>query len=257
MKNITIWVVSGSLLLAPAMNGFAQDKEEESTKIVPVEIYTCNYNDGKGPSDLDAWADRWNAWADSANSAPYSGYTMTPFYYGEEQDFDFIWLGVSPDAVSMGRAYDQFLADSGSLRAEFNEMATCGAHSNFATMNFKQPPDDDATSFILTFSDCSIKEGKTFSDVDPALKAWAEYRGANGSEAGLWVLFPAYGGGKVEFDFKWVASYRSLESLGVDYDQYASGGWQKAQELFSDVLSCDVSRAYTAKQRRDGMPDED
>jgi len=257
MKSIAIWAASCGLLLSPAMNCFAQETEPEAPKIVPVELYVCNFNDGKGPSDLDAWSTQWNAWADSANLAPYSGYTLAPFYFGNDQDFDFIWLGVSPDAVSMGRAYDQYSTSSGSLAADFNEMADCGAHSNFATMNIKKPPEDDATSFILTFSDCKIDEGKTFDDVHPALKAWAEYRSANGSEAGMWVMWPAYGGGKVEFDFKWITSYRSHESLGVDYDQYVSGGYEKGGELFSGLLDCDVSRAYVTTQRRDGIPDDD
>jgi hypothetical protein len=258
MKKTLSWLTVGSLLLgAAAGNTHAADSADDPPKMVPVEIYVCNFNGGKGPADLDTWSKKWNEWYDAQSSAPYSGYSLTPFYYGNDQDFDFLWLGVSPDMTSMGLAYDEYFAKGGSLAAEFNAMADCGAHSNFATMNIKPPPDDDATSFFLSFSDCKIKEGKEWSDAHTALSAWADYRKAHGSEAGMWVMWPAYGGGKVEFDFKFIVSHRSLEKLGADWDQYASGGYEKSGELFDSVLDCDVSRAYHAQQRRDGIPDDE
>jgi hypothetical protein len=258
MKKTISWLTMGSLLLsAAAGNALAQDDADEAPKIVPVEIYVCNFNEGKGPADLDNWSDKWKNWAETEGTAPYSGYTLTPFYHGDDQDFDFIWLGVSPDMTSMGRGYDEYFVKSGSLAGEFAAMADCSAHSNFATMNIKQPPDDDATSFVLSFSDCTIEEGKNWSDAYAALSGWAEYRDAHGSNSGMWVMWPAYGGGKVEFDFKFLVSHRSLEHLGADWDQYASGGYEKADELFNDVLDCDISRAYLARERRDGIPDDD
>lgn len=258
MKTILKWAAVCSLVMAAGTGStLAQDEESEGPGIIPVELYVCNYHDGKGPADLDSWTAKWNAWADAQAIAPYSAYTMTPFYYGPDQDFDFLWLGVSPDATALGRAHDAWLSKSGSLPADFAAFARCSVHSNFATMNVKQPPDDDATSFVLTFSDCKVGEGKTWDDVQPALSAWSEYRTSNGSQAGMWVMWPAYGGGAVEFDFKFVVSYRSYESLGVDYDQYASSGYKKAEELFEGVVDCDPSRSYNATQRRDGMPDED
>jgi hypothetical protein len=242
-----------TVLMAAIGSATAQDEAGEESPIFPVEIYTCNYHDGSGPAQLDQWVTKWNAWADTA-LAPYSAWTLTPFYYGDEQTFDFIWLGTSPDAATMGRAYDEFLRNP-ELNDHFEKIAHCDAHSNFATMNVKQPPDDDATSFVLNFSDCEVAEGKSWDDVGPALKAWSEYRTGHGSQAGMWVLWPAYGGGAVDFDFKFVTSYRDYASLGTDYDQYGKEGYKKADELFNGLLDCDVARSYVAVERRDGIPD--
>ena len=256
MKKTIQYVAICSLISASASgNLLAQDENDEGMNIVPVEIYACQYHDGKGPGDLKKWNDKWNKWADGQNVETYSAYILTPFYYGENQDFDFIWLGVSPDAASMGRAQDAWVSKSGSLPAEFAEFGVCNSHENYATMNVKQPPDDDAKAVVLSFSDCKVEEGKTWDDVGPALTAWAEYREANGSKAGMWVMWPAYGSGSVEYDFKFVTSYRSYESLGVDYDQYAAGGYAKAEELFSGVLDCDVARSYNAVEHRSGGED--
>ena len=245
-------------LLIPGAGALAQEEgdAEEGPSVFPVEIYVFNFHEGKGNDELDAWVGKWVAWAEGGLD-PYSAWTLTPFYFGADQDFDFIWLGASPDAATLGRAQDKYLAEAGSLEAEFNTFGHCDNHSNYATMNIKEPPDDDAPNFVLNFSDCSAKEGKTFDDVYPALQSWSEYRTGHGSEAGMWVMWPAFGGGDADFEFKFVTSYRTYEKLGEDYDQYAREGYKKAEELFSDLLDCDEARSYVARQRWDGIPDEE
>lgn len=252
----------GLLMLAGVSSTVAQEEGEvkgEAPAIVPVEIYICNFNEAKGPEDLNQWAEKWNAWIDSTSSAPepYSAWTLTPFYFGPDQDFDFIWLGTSPNATALGRAYDNWLNNSGTLQADFNQVATCETHSNFAALPIKEPAEREGTApFVLSFSDCNVADDKTIDDVMPAMRAWGEYRSAHGSGAGMWVLFPAYGGGGAEFDFKFVVSHRNHEALGADYDQYTQGGYTKAAELFSGVVDCDESRAYNAVWKRDGIPDD-
>lgn len=232
-----------------------EEDSDEGSSIFPVEIYACNFHDGKGAAELDQWVAKWNAWVDTTGVA-YSAWTLTPFYYGPNQTFDFLWLGVSPDAATLGQAHDKWLQNT-SLQAEFSQFGNCNAHGNFAAMNVKQPPDDESKSFVLNFSDCTIAEGKTFDDVGPALATWAEYRSGHGSESGMWVLWPAYGGGDADFDLKFVDSFPSYASLGADYDQYGKEGYKKADELFNGLLDCDDARSYVARERRDGIPDED
>ena len=105
MKKIftTASAVIAAALLSVAGNVGAEDEATEGSPIFPVEIFACNFHEGKGSSDLDQWVSQWNAWADKG-LAPYSAWTLTPFYYGEEQTIDFIWLGTSTDAATLGRA---------------------------------------------------------------------------------------------------------------------------------------------------------
>lgn len=248
--------ITAMLLGSAAATAQDEADAQEGPSVFPVEIYVCNYHDGKGGAELAAWSAKWAAWADGG-LAPYSAWTLTPFYFGGDQDFDFIWLGASPNAVAMGQAQDKWLAEGGSLAAEMDAIAHCSAHGNYATMNFKEPPDDESPNVVLNFSDCSAEEGKTFDDVYPALQAWSEYRSSHGSTAGMWVMWPAFGGGDADFDFKWVNSYRNYEALGQDYDQYSAEGWKKAEELFTGLLDCDEARSYVAVRRYDGIPDED
>ncbi len=103
--------------------------------------------------------------------------------------------------------------------------------------------------------DLKEAEGKSFDDdVAPAIRAWAEFRTETGSEAGHWMLFPAYGGGGEEFDFKWVVSHLNHEAQGADWDAYDP---ELDVELFDGVLDCDSSRVYNATNRRRAVDEEE
>ena len=217
----------------------------------PIELFACSYADGKGPADLDAAVNDFNAWADKHDVTEYSAWTLVPYYAGPEQEFDVLWLGGTEKAAALGRIQDTWLA-TGSMEAEqFNEVIPCDAHVNYSALQFKKPPErDNPNNIVVSFSDCKLSGDTTFDDLVPSLLEWAAYRDGHGSSSGMWVLFPAYGGGGEEFDFKFVASWQNLEEQGADYDQFNEGGWQKGNELFAGKVSCDSSRVYLATNRR-------
>ena len=254
MKRLIVSLASAGLVILGGIgNALADSHEEEKAEAaVPVELYACKYNDGKGPKDLDAATAKWNAWADDRGLNDYYASTLVPFYFGPEQEFDFLWLGVSPSAKGLGAAQDDWIANGGKIQDEFNKASTCDAHVNFAAVKFKSPPDrGDSDNFVVSFSDCTMADGVNFgNDIAPALGEWAAYEAEKGSQAGMWVLFPAYGGGGEEFDFKFVSSHSSLGEQGSDWDNYSESGWQKAEELFQGKLRCDSSRVYISTVRR-------
>ena len=106
-------LVTGLLLLASTGAVLAED--HVSSKIVPVELFTCNYHEGKGSADLDKAVDAWNKWADKQGWDSYAAWTLTPYYYGPEQEFDLIWLGAGKDAVALGKAQDAYLSEDAGL----------------------------------------------------------------------------------------------------------------------------------------------
>jgi hypothetical protein len=256
MKRVFLMLLSGSLMIAAGSNmAFAQD-EEDGNGAAPVEIYTCNYLEGKGPADLDKVIAKWNKWADGRELNDYSAWTLTPFFAGPDQEFDVIWMGASSTGGGLGAALDDWLASGSELQAEFDSVAPCDAHSMFAAVQFKDPPErEDPSNVVIAFSDCNVADGKSFTDdVAPALAAWGEHRAGQGSTAGHWAFFPVYGGGGEEFDFKFVASHGNLAEQGADFDSYDS---DKARELFAGNVSCDSSRVYMAQNRRMGESDDD
>ena len=259
MKRLLSILIPSTLMMSfgvAVADSHAGDAEEANVAS-PMEMYACTYNDGKGPADLDAATKKFNAWADKQEIDDYSAWTLVPFYSSPEQEFDVLWFGASEKAKTLGRVQDKWLATGSKESEAFAEAMTCDMHAAFAVLMMKQPPKrEDDSNFVVTFSDCEIADGMTFDDLYMPIKEWGEYKTENGSSAGHWVFFPSYGGGNEDYDFKWVSTASSFESLGADWDQFSESGWQKANELFRGRLSCDSSRAYVATPRRSAADDE-
>jgi hypothetical protein len=246
-------MMSSGIAVADSHEGDA----EEANVASPMEMYSCTYNEGKGPADLDAATMKFNAWADKQGIDDYSAWTLVPFYSSPEQEFDVLWFGASDKAKALGRVQDLWLATGSKESEAFAAVMNCDTHAAFAVLMMKQPPEsEDESDFVVTFSDCNIAEGMTFDDLYMPIKEWGEYKAENGSTAGHWVFFPSYGGGNEDYDFKWVSTADSFESLGANWDQFSESGWQKANELFRGKLSCDSSRVYVASTRRSAADDE-
>ena len=250
MKNtFVLSFITGFLLLLGSSTVAAQDG---GIHVIPVELFTCTYNDGKGSDDLDNVIEKWNAWADEQGMDDYSAWTLTPYYFSSEQKFDVIWLGAGKDAVALGKTQDTYMAESAGLHDAFSEVVSCDAHVNYASINHKAPP-DGATSRdgILTFSDCNFKEGATFAALGTAMAGWSQHLSDGGSNAAVFHWYPAYGGGQEEFDFKWLESHESLATLGADYERYGNGGgFEVRRNLLGHLIDCDSIRAYVSKNIR-------
>ncbi len=250
MNNKTT-IVTAALLLAWAGPAAAEEAEQESMLIYPVETWTCDYNDGKGPADLDKAVANWNKWMDENDGEAYGAMTVTPWYYGEDT-FDVGWIGFWPDGATMGAGTDNYLATGSDAAAGFAAVLTCKAHANFATTMIKSPGDRPAPdSLVLYFSDCNVREGAEWDAVFDGMRAWGQYLTEQDYGNGLWMMFPAFGSGDMDFDFKQVTSYDTHAKAGAAYDKYANGGgWEKRSELLGDKVDCDVSRVYNATFRR-------
>ena len=259
MKRILSAIVSGGLVFCfgSALADSHDAAADEANVARPVEMFACKYNKGKGPSDLDAAVKQFNAWADKNGVEDYFAWTLVPYYSSSEQDFDVIWLGGSPKARTMGKIQDTWLAKGGKAQQGFNDVWTCDTHAAYSSLRMKEPPTrENPSNVVLSFSDCNTAEGTTFDDMYVPLIEWSQYMSEHGSTAGMWVFFPAYGGGGEEFEFKFVDSYQNLEELGADWDHFSESGWQKANELFAGKLHCDSSHTYLATSRRTRSSDD-
>lgn len=248
-------VVSGSgVALA---DSHEQEQQGETRRFVPVETWTCNYLDGKGAADLDAVIATWNEWMDDNDQDDYFAMTLTPQYFGEDT-FDVGWLGSWADGEAMGSGTDFWMTEGRDIAAQFFAVLDCDSHSNFATTELKSPGDGPTPdNIVITFSDCSVPEDpeawdKLFTNMD----AWAAYLGENGYHQGNWMLFPVYGGGGAEFDFKLVEGFDNHTQLGQDYQRFIErADWEKQGELLGGLMDCDDARVYDGRVRR--RPAED
>lgn len=249
-KILVARFLAAALLTSVPVTTWAQDNGDPPV-ITPVETYTCNYNSGQGPADLEKVINGWNAFMDEQGVDNYYAMTLTPHYFGGET-FQVGWLAATPSGEDMGVGTDFWLTAGSKHAAAFAKVLSCDSHSNYATMQIKAPPNrTPPDNIVLTFANCSAVDGTTMDEVFTAMEAWTRYSIENDYRNGAWVMWPAYGVDDVDYDFKLVNGYDSHADLGKDYDHYANGGgYQKHAELLGDLLHCDVARLYNGVVRR-------
>jgi len=260
MRKTITTVVSASLFLFVGLGtAIAEDEESDEPKARPVETWTCDYIDGKGPADLDAVIAEWNNWMDDNGQTNYFAATLTPQYFGERL-FDVGWLGVWADGNAMGAGTDLWVTEGGEIGAKYFEVLDCNSHSSFVSLNVKKPPqndDESDISFVLNFSNCSIEDDKTFDEFMAAQESWNAYADENGFSSGTWIWFPIAGETNNDYDFKYIVSTADHTTSGANWQLFSEGHWRKSEELFDDLLDCDISRVYDATVVRSVASDDD
>jgi hypothetical protein len=259
MKRISITVVSAAAFFVLGTNvSLADNHEPEEMSTSPVETFQCDYVEGKGPADLQAVIDEWNAWMDDEGQNDYYAAVLTPQFFGE-RNFDIGWVGAWPDAIAMGAGIEKWINDGSDLGAKFFEVIDCQAHSAFISAQFRAPqPNDDESddTFVLSFTNCSIKEGRKFEEFRQAQDVWNDYSDENGMPGGTWVWFPVAGETNNDYDFKYIVGTDDYAMYGNNWQKYSEGHWRKSSELFADLVDCDIGRVYDARTIRDITGDD-
>lgn len=245
-------VVAAACLLCFVDVSVAQVTSEGMGKILPVELYVCNFNDGQDAGDLDRVTRRFNDYMDKKNADYYAAWTLSPYFYGPTQNVDFIWMGAYRDALALGADTDEWLSTGREIAEAFDEVAECNTHLGLNSAMYKSPPNNETpASSIISIMDCKLNEGHRYSDIRSAELKWAEHMNSVGSTAGTWHWFPRFGGGTAEYDYKVVNAYANFSEMGKDLERRANGGdFSVSQDIFGDIDECDDARVYVAQSRR-------
>ena len=255
MKKVLLILTS---VLLSVGSVYADSHEMEKTSFTPVETFTCDYNDGKGPADLDKVIKSWNDMMDKAGQDDYFAALITPVYFGEHM-FDVGWLGAWRNGNAMGSGTDWWLSNGGKVADGFADVLTCKSHTNFASQNIrKAPPNDDESDmdFVLSFRNCSMKEGKEYSEFTAAHKEWSAYADEHGIAEANWVFWPVSGEANNDYDFKFLTGSDDHTAAGANWQLYSEGHFMKSNELMEDLIDCDISRVYSGRTIR-VMADEE
>jgi len=230
------------------VNATAQD----GVRFVPVDIFGCNYNEGKGPADLEAAIAIWTKYMDDNDADSYAAWTMTKHYASPDQSFDVAWLGAHKNGTTMGEGADSWLANGAEAGAALGEVLTCDMTGNYASRMFKAPPDGNIPGDgVLVFSNCSLEEGARYEDVVAATNTWVNILAEAGSPAATYHWYPVFGTGEDDIGWKVVTAYPNHTELGKNYERMTNGGmYLKRRELLGDLVDCDIARVYNVKNRR-------
>jgi hypothetical protein len=253
MKNMTTTAaIAGATLALTSPLGHAQVSEDGMGKMVPVELYVCQFNEGKSAADLGPVIERWNQFMDE-RKLTYSAWLLTPYYFGADQSFDMIWMGASPDGNAMGMTSHAWITEGGDIAAAFTEVMDCPVHVGLSSAMYKAPPSNSSSAemSVIAMQDCEMNEGTRYSDVRSAELAWASYLGERDVAAAVWHWFPTFGGGDQDFDYKLIYAYANLKDMGADWEMRANdGGSAESRDIFGDLDECNDARVYIARNVR-------
>ena len=233
----------------------ATAQQDEAPRFAPVEVFGCNYVQGKSYKDLQRVIDKWNSWMDENGAAPYTAWTLVPdFTNGGKYEMEVGWVGAWADGKGMGASQQESVfGDGAAMIAEFSKVVDCPMHSSSASINVKEPMSWPSKTSVTIFSDCTVAEGKTVVEAYAMEQAWAAHMSATGSKAGTWLWYPGWGMGDIEYDYKRVIGHPDYPSTGADFESFTNGqGYVKGGEIFAGNVSCDSPRVYATRLVRDG-----
>jgi hypothetical protein len=213
-------------------------------QFAPVELWACDYRDGKDQGDLQAVLEDLVRLSDDT---PTATRMLSPYLRGPQQAMDFIYIATWPDGSTMGRDVANYLENGSDADAAWEDTVDCSASLLYARLMINQPsaePDDD-DNFILTVSDCKVAHGRSTGQAIGAIQRYNEYRVTNGSDITTLLWFPVYGGGGAEFDFKQVHVYNDYQHLGDSFQWVVDNqAYQVDQDMTDGLVSCDEARVY-------------
>lgn len=124
MKQIRNTVLALTILLpAPLATADQYDPPSSST----VELWVCNYQDGKTIDDLRDWYKDFNILSDQMENGKFRSWLWTPFFVSDLTAADVVVATAFPSLESMGQSMMEFFGgkETGALFARYQTIVDC------------------------------------------------------------------------------------------------------------------------------------
>ena len=235
--------IQATLIAFLSLSVFSEESNPEPQGSA-LEIFQCNFSNGKDLDDTLKVASKWDEWADENYSVPYAGYVMTPFYQRKSDfPYDLFWLGITPSFQALGTAQDEWSAKGTKLIAEFDRVSPCPNHASIYSFPVRMAKNPTPNGF-LTIRGCNNKEGTTQAQYAAANAKQNEYLDSIGVDSLISYWFMGAGSGiEQAYDYLEVMGVSSMSEWGKMPDNFLTGN-PGPQDL--DALrDCDTPRVYT------------
>ena len=104
---------------------FADDSD--ATKASSVELWVCNYQEGKSIDDLRDWYKDFNTLSDQMDNGNFRSWLWSPFFVSDLTRADVVVATAFPNLESMGQSMMEFFggAETGVLFARYETIVDC------------------------------------------------------------------------------------------------------------------------------------
>ena len=124
MKRIRNAVI---VLLCICIAPFTFADESDATNASSVELWVCNYQEGKSIDDLRAWYKDFNTLSDQMDNGNFRSWLWSPFFVSDLTRADVVVATAFPNLESMGQSMMEFFggAETGALFARYETIVDC------------------------------------------------------------------------------------------------------------------------------------
>ena len=124
MKRISNAVI---ILLCICTAPFTFADEPDATNASSVELWVCNYQEGKSIDDLRDWYKDFNRLSDQMDNGNFRSWLWSPFFVSDLTRADVVVATAFPTLESMGQSMMEFFggAETGALFARYETIVDC------------------------------------------------------------------------------------------------------------------------------------
>ena len=124
MKRISNAVI---VLLCICIAPFTFADDSDATNASSVELWVCNYQEGKSIDDLRNWYKDFNRLSDQMDNGNFRSWLWSPFFVSDLTRADVVVATAFPNLESMGQSMMEFFggAETGALFARYETIVDC------------------------------------------------------------------------------------------------------------------------------------
>ena len=124
MKRISNAVI---VLLCICIAPFTFADESDAPNASSVELWVCNYQEGKSIDDLRNWYEDFNKLSDQMDNGNFRSWLWSPFFVSDLTRADVVVATAFPNLESMGQSMMEFFggAETGALFARYETIVDC------------------------------------------------------------------------------------------------------------------------------------
>ena len=115
------------VLLCICIVSFTFADDADATNASSVELWVCNYQEGKSIDDLRDWYKDFNRLSDQMDNGNFRSWLWSPFFVSDLTRADVVVATAFPNLESMGQSMMEFFggAETGALFARYETIVDC------------------------------------------------------------------------------------------------------------------------------------
>ena len=115
------------VLLCICIAPFTFADDSDAINASSVELWVCNYQEGKSIDDLRNWYEDFNKLSDQMDNGNFRSWLWSPFFVSDLTRADVVVATAFPNLESMGQSMMEFFggAETGALFARYETIVDC------------------------------------------------------------------------------------------------------------------------------------